>query len=80
MLYLGIPYRHQHVCMRLCLLNAPLTQVHPFIGKVIVFDMKIYVIVCNFNSTYSIAEKYNLVIELYLRGPLTHSAIVYYIS
>ena len=32
--YLGIPYtppcRHQHVCMRLCPLNAPLTQVHPF--------------------------------------------------
>ena len=32
--YLGIPYtppcRHQHVCMRLCPLNALLTQVHPF--------------------------------------------------
>ena len=32
-LYLGIPNpppsRHQHVCMRLCPLIAPLTQVHP---------------------------------------------------
>ena len=32
--YLGIPYtppcRHQHVCIRLCPQNAPLTQVHPF--------------------------------------------------
>ena len=47
--YLGIPYtppsRHQHVCLKLCPLIAPITQVPPFFYKLFVFNKT-----NNFNS------------------------------